>query len=76
MFYRNNFVQHTLYEVIRQNHVQYPAEAKAKEQAGKVFVKFWVGISGQVKNAEVVRSSGYKLLDHEAIRVVNSLPVV
>jgi protein TonB len=52
----------------------YPAEATMKKYKGRVLVKFVVDWDGIVKNSSILLSSGYKVLDDEAIRVVSYSP--
>ncbi|MBJ7425066.1 MAG: TonB family protein [Akkermansiaceae bacterium] len=49
---------------------QYPAEAKRKNQTGTVTVEFTVDASGHVTSAHALSSSGWPLLDSEAVRAV------
>ena len=53
--------------------LKYPAEAKAKGIDGKVFLKFIVTKTGEIKNAQIARGVD-PLLDAEALRLVNSMP--
>jgi periplasmic protein TonB len=48
----------------------YPSEAKRKNQTGTVIVEFTVDASGQVISAYAKTSSGWPLLDSEAVRTV------
>ncbi|MEI7830375.1 MAG: TonB family protein [Prolixibacteraceae bacterium] len=54
--------------------VKYPAEAAKQNIQGKVFVTFVVKADGTVGDAKIARGV-HPLLDDEAIRVVNLLPV-
>jgi TonB family protein len=54
--------------------VNYPAESREFKQQGKVFVSFIIDTGAQVRNPEVLRSSGHAALDKEALRVTQSLP--
>ncbi len=47
--------------------ISYPPEAIAQNARGKVRVKALIDIDGSVKNIEIIVSSGYKILDEEAI---------
>ena len=58
---------------IAQN-THYPKECIADSIQGRTYINFIVSKDGSVKDAEVIRSSGNKLLDDEALRVVNSMP--
>ena len=55
------------------NKMQYPAEAKAQNITGTVYVKFAVEKNGQVGRAEVVRGE-HPSLNQEALRIVNAMP--
>jgi TonB family protein len=55
------------------NHIQYPAEAKAKKISGRVFIRFVVEKDGSVSNVGIIRGVD-PLLDAEALRVVRSSP--
>lgn len=64
-------------EALRQfiaNEVRYPIEAQEKAIQGKVFINFVVSENGTIKDAKVARGVD-PLLDNEALRVVNNLPV-
>ena len=52
--------------------IVYPPEAVAQGIEGRVVVKFVVGVDGQARSAEVVRSV-HPLLDAEAVRVASTL---
>ncbi len=54
--------------------IKYPAEAKAAGKEGRSIVKFIVKKDGSIANVEIVKSSGDKSLDDEALRVVSSMP--
>ncbi len=47
--------------------ISYPPEAIAQNAKGKVKVKALIDIDGSIKNIEILVSSGYKILDEEAI---------
>lgn len=53
---------------IRRGSVTYPAEAKRKRQAGSVRLMLYISAAGSVDRVEVVRSSGFPLLDAAAVR--------
>lgn len=61
-----------LMEYISQN-IRYPEEAIKANKEGTVIVQFVITKTGEIEGTKVVRSQG-KLLDAEAVRVVNSLP--
>lgn len=54
--------------------VKYPEAAVRKRVTGRVFVEFIISTKGKVTNSRVLRSSGNKDLDAEALRVVSELP--
>lgn len=56
------------------DHTIYPAEAKANNIQGKVYVNFSVGKDGLIRNIKVIKSV-HPLLDNEAIRVVGVMPL-
>jgi TonB family protein len=61
-----------LYKLINES-IKYPEEAKTKGIEGKVVVKFIIDSKGKVSNASIFRGVN-KLLDDEAVRVINLLP--
>lgn len=54
-------------------HIQYPANAKAKNIKGRVILRFVVKKDGRVGDVEVMRGVDSEL-DAEAVRVVKTLP--
>lgn len=62
-----------LMEYLKTN-LKYPAECIEKNIQGRVLVTFVVNKTGEITNAEVVKSVNEQL-DAEALRVVNSMPV-
>lgn len=50
----------------------YPAESLRGKQRGTVVVQFIVGTTGRVSGASIYSSSGWDLLDREALRTVRS----
>jgi len=54
--------------------VKYPEEAQSANLSGRVYVTFIVSKDGSVKGTKIARSSGYTVLDDEAIRVVKEMP--
>lgn len=54
--------------------MSYPQKAVKKKLEGNVFVQFTVSTEGKVGQVNIVRSSGYDILDQEAVRVISSLP--
>jgi len=55
------------------NNIKYPAEAKAKNIQGKVYVQFIVEKDGSITEVSIRRGAN-KLLDDEAMRVVKMMP--
>lgn len=53
--------------------MRYSVEAKQNLKRGKVYVRFMVDTSGEIKDATVLKSID-PLLDAEALRLVSSLP--
>ncbi|SFT91824.1 protein TonB [Lishizhenia tianjinensis] len=53
---------------------EYPKLAQQLGEEGKVYVKFVVERDGSLSNFEIIRSSGSKTLDAEALRVVKNMP--
>ncbi len=53
---------------------QYPEEERSNEVGGIVVVRFVVNEDGRVSQVKVEKSSGYRALDAEAVRLVNLLP--
>lgn len=54
--------------------LQYPEKARQAGKQGKVYTQFVVNKNGNVSDVKVLRSSGTKELDVEAVRVVRSMP--
>ena len=52
---------------------KYPAEAKANGWEGKVICTLIVEKDGSVSSVKVMRSSGYTVLDDEAVRAFSTL---
>lgn len=53
----------------------YPAQAKKKKIQGTTRIQATVSFGGELENVRVVESSGNELLDEEALRVVNNMPL-
>lgn len=49
---------------------QFPAELAGRGIAGRVFLQVWIAADGRVERVEVLESSGYGLLDANAVRAV------
>ncbi len=56
------------------NNVIYPVTAKANDIQGRVICQFVVNRDGSIVDVVVVRSSGNRSLDEEAIRVIKAMP--
>ncbi|MBQ7773040.1 MAG: energy transducer TonB [Bacteroidales bacterium] len=54
--------------------IKYPEEAFKNKVMGKTILQFTIAKDGKVKNTRILRGSGSKLLDDEALRVVSSSP--
>lgn len=54
--------------------IKYPSKAMEQQWEGRAICQFVVEKDGSISNAEIVRSSGYQLLDVEAMRVVLNMP--
>ncbi|RME16025.1 MAG: energy transducer TonB [Bdellovibrio sp.] len=50
---------------------QYPPLARLKKQEGDVKLVYFVTSDGKVRSVKVVQSSGYSLLDQEAVRAIS-----
>ncbi len=61
-----------LYEYLGDN-IYYPEQAKDFSIQGKVFVQFVVWKDGTIKDVKIVKGV-HKLLDNEALRVINNMP--
>jgi len=53
---------------------KYPAAALKKNQQGTVVIQFGIDCYGSIKVFSTLKSSGFKLLDNEALRAINSSP--
>jgi TonB family protein len=49
---------------------QYPFDAAAAGVEGELLIDFVIGRNGKLESAELVRGSGHKLLDDEAMRSI------
>jgi TonB family protein len=54
--------------------LKYPEEAKEKQIQGRVTLQFTIAKDGNVKDVTIAKSSGSKILDDEAVRVVSMSP--
>lgn len=57
------------------SNIRYPIEAISNGYAGKTYIQFVVDWDGQVKDVTVFKSSGYKSLDYEGVRVIKRSPL-
>ena len=65
--------QKALFEYLA-NNVHYPEQAVKDSIEGRVLVSFSVQADLSITNIEVLQSSGFALLDEEAVRVIRSMP--
>jgi protein TonB len=56
------------------NNLVYPQDAIDMGWSGTTIIKFVVGRDGKARNPEILKSSGYPLLDKEAMAIVAKLP--
>ncbi len=54
--------------------IVYPKKMSERLFGGKVYIKFVVDKTGNITDVEVLKGSGFKDLDEEALRVVKSMP--
>ncbi len=65
----------TISDAIVLQHIQYPEEAQNRGIEGRVLVSFIIMADGTVKDIKILNSSGYTLLDKNAVDTVkNSAP--
>ncbi|RRD79880.1 energy transducer TonB [Alloprevotella sp. OH1205_COT-284] len=57
-----------------QKATRYPASCVKKKVTGRVVVRFTVTTKGRIRGVHVLKSSGNKDLDAEAVRVASSIP--
>ena len=57
-------------KIERIGNLNYPAEAKARKLYGSLQLTVAIKADGEVENVEINRSSGHKVLDQAAIRIV------
>lgn len=58
-------------KVERIGNLNYPDEARRKGLSGSLLVSTWVAKDGKVKKIQIHRSSGYRVLDEAAVRIVH-----
>ena len=56
------------------SNIQYPSKAKENHWEGRAVCQFIIEKDGSISNAEIIRSSGFQLLDIEAMRVILNMP--
>lgn len=49
---------------------KYPAEASSSNIAGELYIRFIIKKNGQLQSADVVKTSGYRVLDDAAVRAL------
>lgn len=54
--------------------IQYPSKAKENHWEGSAVCQFVIEKDGSISNAEIIQSSGFQLLDIEAMRVILNMP--
>lgn len=54
--------------------LQYPSKAKENQWEGRALCQFVIEKDGSISNAEIIKSSGFQILDIEAMRVVLNMP--
>lgn len=57
-----------------QKKIKYPSKERKEKIGGKIFLKFVVDVSGQIRDVEILKSTKNANLDKEAVRVVNLMP--
>ncbi len=57
------------------SHLQYPDVARKHNKQGKVIVRFIVREDGTIADATVAKSSAVAVLDAEALRVIQAMPL-
>ena len=53
---------------------KYPKQARKKNWTGKTYISFIVNDNGELQDYKIVKSSGYEILDNEALRVMKAMP--
>lgn len=56
------------------SNTKYPAEALELNYSGRSYINFVIDTLGNIIEPKIIKSSGYKCLDDEAIRIVRSMP--
>ncbi len=53
---------------------EYPYTEYIRHDQGRVLCSFIIGADGKVSHVQVLRSSGYRAFDEEAVRVIKKMP--
>lgn len=53
--------------------IRYPVEARLNQWQGKVIVKVVIAQNGEIESVTIVQSSGYEVLDQEALALLRRL---
>ena len=56
------------------SNIQYPSKAKENHWEGRAVCQFVIEKDGSISNVEIIRSSGFQLLDIEAMRAILNMP--
>lgn len=65
--------QKALFKYMCEN-IKYPEDCKKNGISGKSIVSFVIGKKGEISKVKILKSSGNKKLDNEAMRVVKAMP--
>lgn len=63
------YLRHWVDRVERIGNLNYPDEARRRQLAGELVISVAIRRDGSVENAQVIRSSGIRLLDDAALRI-------
>lgn len=63
----------SIIQYIKKN-LKYPQIAVNEGMQGKVYIQFVVSEKGAVTNVKVKKSTGYQVLDDEAVRIIKAMP--
>jgi protein TonB len=66
--------QAAMFQYLKDN-LQYPQKAKDAGITGRAICQFVINTDGTICDVEIVRSAGNELLDAEAVRLVQSMPI-
>lgn len=62
------------FDLFIKKNIKYPSTALKKKQQGTAYIQFGVSPFGTINYTYVLKSTGFKILDKEAIRVISSSP--